>query len=215
MNPMINVMSSLHLASLMKMRPKPLIAGLAAALAVCFVVVFFSYHTTCALNPGGARLVGWAHGSWAPGFYRDMANRTKSIQAFEARRERLAKTGQELPESDRPEVARTDWTKVTWLGVGAGLMSLFLFLRTRLFWWPHPMGYVMWLNMQCIFTMWFSYFLGWLIKALILKFGGMRAYASGRRFFVGLVVGEALATLLWIFIAWLAGVTGGYAIEYN
>jgi hypothetical protein len=34
MNPMINVMSSLHLASLMKMRPKPLIAGLAAALAV-------------------------------------------------------------------------------------------------------------------------------------------------------------------------------------
>jgi len=69
--------------------------------------------------------------------------------------------------------------------------------------------------MQCIFTMWFSYFLGWLIKMLILKFGGMRAYASGRRFFVGLVVGEALATILWIIIAWLTGLSLGYAIEYN
>lgn len=215
MNPMINVMGALHLGSLMRVRLRPLMAGLATALVVAFAVCFFSYYLTCFLTPGGARNLGWAHGTWAPGFYKDMASKVKSIDAYEKRKAELQATGTPMPASEKPLTAKTDWDKVTWLGIGGAMMGLFLFLRTRLFWWPHPVGYVMWLNMQPIYSMWFSYFLGWLIKSLILKFGGMRMYASGRRFFVGLVIGEALATIVWIIVAYFTGLTGGYAIEYN
>jgi hypothetical protein len=40
--------------------------------------------------------------------------------------------------------------------------------------------------------------LGWLVKVLILRFGGARMYQQGKSLFIGLIVGEALAAALWI-----------------
>jgi hypothetical protein len=70
----------------------------------------------------------------------------------------------------------------------------------------------MWMCTPVLDQLWFSYFLGWALKAVILKFGGQRVYRRGRRFFVGLIVGEALAALFWIAVAWAEGLSGGYAI---
>jgi len=214
MTPMTNILGAFHLGALTRTRLRPLLAGLIAALVLAYGIGFFSYHYVCYTNPGGARYLGWCFG-WSAGFYGDMASKVKTIQSYEKRKAQSAAQGQPLPEAERPDIARTDWWKVSWMGVGGSMMALFLFLRTRVFWWPHPIGYVMWNMLQPVRTMWFSFFIGWLLKTLILKFGGLRAFHRSRRFFVGLVVGEALATIFWIIVAWLMGFSGGYSIEYN
>ena len=74
---------------------------------------------------------------------------------------------------------------------------------------------MMWMGLWPIRCMWFTYFLGWLIKTLILKFGGQRIYLRWRNFFVGLIVGEALATVVWLLVAFLTGSHDGYGMHYD
>lgn len=215
MNPLTNILGALHLGALARLKPRLLFVGLAVSLVITFTVASFSYHYVCYTNPGGARFLGWAFTSWVNGYYTGQAGQAGRIEAYRNKSAELAKAGRQMPASEVPPVARTDWTRITWLGVGVGLMSLFMVVRTRIFWWPHPIGYAMWVNMQAIYQMWFSYFVGWLLKALVLKFGGQRAFLNGRRFFVGLILGECLSTIFWIIVAWLTGTSGGYAIEIN
>jgi hypothetical protein len=50
-----------------------------------------------------------------------------------------------------------------------------------------------------------SFTLGWLIKALLLRYGGLRSFRGAVPFFVGLVVGDMLSEGLWGAIAaWVA-----------
>ena len=42
-------------------------------------------------------------------------------------------------------------------------------------------------------------FLGWLIKALIVRYGGAQLYRKALPFFVGLVMGEFTVGSLWTF----------------
>lgn len=105
------------------------------------------------------------------------------------------------------QVAR-DWAAVTCAAAGAGLMSLMIWLQRNFLWWPiHPLGYVM----GSTFTMgimWFSIFLGWLIKGVVEKYGGFRVYRTLRPAFVGLVLGEFIAAAIWVAIDGLAGQPG-------
>jgi len=72
------------------------------------------------------------------------------------------------------------------------------FLRLRFAWWPlHPIGYLM-LGTFPIAHLWFSTFIGWLGKVLILRFGGARGYLNARPFFMGLIVGESMAAGFWL-----------------
>ena len=49
-------------------------------------------------------------------------------------------------------------------------------------------------------NVWFSIFLGWLVKMLLLKYGGAKLYQSARPLFVGLIFGEALAAGIWLVV---------------
>ena len=72
------------------------------------------------------------------------------------------------------------------------------FLRLRFAWWPlHPVGYLM-LASYPIAHLWFSTFLGWLAKTLVVRFGGSRGYLAARPFFLGLIVGESAAAGFWL-----------------
>ncbi|MCZ7643787.1 MAG: hypothetical protein M5U26_00650 [Planctomycetota bacterium] len=214
-SPMTNILSALHLGSLTNMRRAPLVAGLAAAMLVTFGVSFYSFNSTVYKEPGGARQFGWAFDNYPRGEFGGIGAKVSKIKAFEKKRADYAEKGREMPSAEIPTVARVDHHKMVWMAVGAAVMGLFLLLRTRLFWWPHPIGYVMWMGPWPIHRMWFTYFLGWLIKMLITKFGGQRVYLKWRNFFIGLIVGEALATFIWIFIAFLAGDKDGYGMHYN
>ncbi|GMV83391.1 MAG: hypothetical protein AMXMBFR7_45750 [Planctomycetota bacterium] len=214
-NPMINILGALHLGSVTNLRRKPLVIGLVAALAVTFGVSFYSFYSTAYRYPGGARQFGWAFDNHPQGEFRSMADTVSKMNAWEKKEAEFAERGKEVPSAEVPKVARPDTHKIVWMSVGALMMGAFLLLRTRLFWWPHPIGYVMWMGPWPIHRMWFTYFLGWLIKTLIVRFGGQRVYLRGRNFFIGLIVGEALATFFWIIVAALKDHNGGYGMHYN
>ena len=75
-------------------------------------------------------------------------------------------------------------------GFGAFFVLLLSFLRARFVWWPfHPAGYLV-SGSFGLFRLWFPIFLSWLIKTLLLRYGGLRAYRAALPFFLGLILGE-------------------------
>jgi hypothetical protein len=74
------------------------------------------------------------------------------------------------------------------------------FMRLRFAWWPlHPVGYVM-INSFGSDVLWFSILIGWICKALIVRFGGSRMYTAGKPIFLGLIVGESVAAGFWLIV---------------
>jgi hypothetical protein len=70
------------------------------------------------------------------------------------------------------------------------------FLRTRFVWWPlHPAGYLV-AGSFALMRLWVPLFLSWLIKTLLLRYGGLKAYRAALPFFLGLIVGEFSAGFL-------------------
>jgi hypothetical protein len=93
-------------------------------------------------------------------------------------------------------------------GIGAGTMTLLMALHHRFVWWPlHPLGFPiasLWLTDQ----LWFSIFLAWAIKALVLRYGGADLYKRTRFFFLGLILGQYTVSGLWIIIDYFTGKVG-------
>ncbi|MBA3685085.1 MAG: hypothetical protein H0W72_07560 [Planctomycetes bacterium] len=64
--------------------------------------------------------------------------------------------------------------------------------RLFLSWWPlHPLGYLI-SSSWATHMIWFSFFLGWLAKALVMRYGGFTIYARLKPFALGLIAGEAV-----------------------
>ncbi len=81
------------------------------------------------------------------------------------------------------------------LAVSAGFLitTALMMLRTRFIWWVfHPVGYAM-ANTSTMNQVWLPFFLAWLIKSLVLRYGGMRLYRLSLPFFYGVIVGDFLA----------------------
>ena len=99
-----------------------------------------------------------------------------------------------------------DWSGAAFTSVGA-LVTLFIsYMRVRFTWWPfHPIGYAMGPSWPMI-QLWFSIMVGWLMKTLILRYGGMRGFARARPFFLGLVLGEFTVAGLWLVIDAFTGI---------
>jgi hypothetical protein len=86
---------------------------------------------------------------------------------------------------------------------GFVLTGLLAFLRLRFSWWPlHPVGYLL-VNTSPIRWGWFSFFVGWCVKSLVVRFGGAKLYTSLKPFVIGIVVGEALASVFWLLAAYV------------
>jgi hypothetical protein len=212
---MPNVMNGLHLASRTGLRRRPLLAGMTAALVVALGVSFYSFLNTAYTAPGGASQMAWYFSDHPRSEYAKMATVTSQIQSYDEKERLAAETGKPLLESERPEAAKRDWWRIVWIGAGAAFITLSLFLRKFLFWFPHPIGYVMWIRPYPNLCLWFSFLLGWVIKIGILKFGGSRVYMRMKRFFIGIVVGEACATVIWKIVAAYMANTNGYNMLPN
>ena len=93
-------------------------------------------------------------------------------------------------------------------GLGAAGSALLLFLRARLPWWPlHPYGWVI-CTTYATWMIWFSVFLGWLAKSLVMSLGGPSLYRRLVPGFMGLVLGEAVIGGLLAILALLSGRPG-------
>ena len=81
-------------------------------------------------------------------------------------------------------------------------------LRSNLAWWPFlPAGYAIsggpGASMDCL---WMSVFVAWLVKLLLIKYGGSRVYRDAAPFFVGLVLGEFIVGGFWNLYGTVLGV---------
>ena len=76
------------------------------------------------------------------------------------------------------------------MGVGAFIVLSFTVMRMRFVWWPiHPVAYLI-ANSWTMSWIWFSIFVGWAVKWVLLKYSGLHSYRRAFPFFLGLILGE-------------------------
>jgi len=85
--------------------------------------------------------------------------------------------------------------------VAGGVMCIFLgLMRLRFLWWPfHPIGYLLSNSIpQAMGT--FPFFIAWVLKSLVIRYGGLRLYRKTIPLAIGLIVGDLLNSSLWSII---------------
>lgn len=93
-------------------------------------------------------------------------------------------------------------------GIGAAFMTFLIFMQYRFLWWPlSPLGFPI-ANTYPLRLMWFSIFISWLIKSLILKYGGPRLYNKSKPFFLGLILGQFVCMGTWVIIDFFTKMEG-------
>ncbi len=91
------------------------------------------------------------------------------------------------------------------MGFGFLMTTLLMLFRMRFVWWPfHPAGFAISTSWGMNVT-WGCLFMSWLIKLIILKYGGPMKYRKAAPFFLGLILGEFTVGSLWTII----GIVGG------
>lgn len=101
--------------------------------------------------------------------------------------------------------APRSWQGPVFFTVGLIVTMFLAYMRAIFYWWPfHPLGYA--LSISWTMTVfWFSCFIAWTLKTVILRYGGMRLYLAARPLFLGLVLGEFGMAVVWTLISAVTG----------
>ncbi|MDB5326065.1 MAG: hypothetical protein JWM57_1634 [Phycisphaerales bacterium] len=87
-----------------------------------------------------------------------------------------------------------------WMGIGFAITGVLEFGAKRFGAWPLlPVGFVASYG-AFIGNAWFSIFIGWAVKSLVVKFGGAQLFVRTKPIFVGLILGEALAAAAFLLL---------------
>ncbi|MFT3785688.1 MAG: hypothetical protein QM770_05915 [Tepidisphaeraceae bacterium] len=90
---------------------------------------------------------------------------------------------------------------VVHISAGFIVAALLAICSARFAGWPFvPIGFLLatgWYGQLA----WLSLAIGWIAKTTVLRFGGASLFVKLRPIFVGLIVGEAMAVVLWLFIS--------------
>ncbi len=82
------------------------------------------------------------------------------------------------------------------MGISVVVTSVLYFLKLRFTWWPlHPVAYPIAMS-NTIASIMPALFITWLTKALLLRYGGLRAHRLALPFFLGLIAGDALKAVV-------------------
>ena len=93
--------------------------------------------------------------------------------------------------------------------LGAGLMAVLVFMKGRFLWWPfHPIGFAVGFSRLVRNQAILSIFIAWLVKTVIMKYGGVKVYRKARFFFLGLILGQYVIAILWFVIDAMTGTVG-------
>ena len=91
-------------------------------------------------------------------------------------------------------------------GIGFLLTTVLMLFRMRFVWWPfHPAGFAISTSWGMHVT-WGCLFMSWLIKVIILKYGGPVRYRKIAPFFLGLILGEFTVGSVWTIIGIIGGI---------
>ena len=110
---------------------------------------------------------------------------------------------QKLANPTGPSVSGWIWTVL-----GGGIMTGLMVARHLFVWWPfHPLGFAVSMG-WAMNNIWFSIFLAWLIKVVVLKYGGPALYQKTRPFFLGIVLGQFVVGGFWLIVDGFVGMVG-------
>jgi hypothetical protein len=99
--------------------------------------------------------------------------------------------------------------KLGQIGFGAGLAAALSAACLYMPNWPiHPIGLLIVGSVYANLA-WFSVFLGWLVKVLVVRYGGSRLYRQAKPFFIGLIAGEVFAAVFWFLVPAVIILAGG------
>ncbi|MBN1516709.1 hypothetical protein JXA32_09095 [Candidatus Sumerlaeota bacterium] len=113
-----------------------------------------------------------------------------------------------LFEQQRGAMSVSHYNQIGHLFFGFGLVLLLQYLCLTFTWWPlHPIA-LMFVGTWYCEQLWVSVFLGWLIKVLLLRYGGSRVYRNATPFFIGIILGEVLAVAFWVTISGIRAFNG-------
>ncbi len=93
-------------------------------------------------------------------------------------------------------------------GVLLGVMgtAFLMTMRSRFTWWPfHPIGYAI-AGTYTMTWLWCATLVGWLIKSIVIKYGGMKTYKLLIPFFIGLILGDYITGSVWAIYGSLTGI---------
>ncbi len=97
------------------------------------------------------------------------------------------------------------WANWGYTALGAIIMGVLTVARQRFLWWPlHPLGFPIGFH----FVGLYSVLLAWLIKTVVLKYGGPTLYLKTRPFFLGLILGQYVPAGVWYVIDYFTGTSG-------
>ena len=108
----------------------------------------------------------------------------------------------------RGQLNQPAYSRPRHLAFGACLAGVLQWATLSLPRWPlHPIG------LFIVFTYygqiaWASIFVGWLLKVILVRYGGSRLYRQGRPFFLGLLLGEVFSTAFWCIVSSLLVLLG-------
>ena len=89
---------------------------------------------------------------------------------------------------------------------GFAFVVLLSVLRTRFAGWPlHPAGYLLGISYAMEYF-WLPVLIAWLLKAVLLRYGGSHAYRTAVPFFLGLILGDYTMGALWAIAGPLLGI---------
>ncbi|MGQ9454237.1 MAG: DUF6785 family protein [Armatimonadota bacterium] len=87
--------------------------------------------------------------------------------------------------------------RITYMAIGAAIVLGLGRLRSTFAGWPfHPAGYALAVSYAMDYF-WFAIFVSWLVKLVIVRYGGMRLHNYLVPFFLGLVLGDFFIGSVW------------------
>lgn len=103
---------------------------------------------------------------------------------------------------------RETHSKLGHFAFGAGVSTVLSIARLKSASFPfHPVGFLLCASWP-VGQIWFSMLVGWLLKVLIVRFGGTELYRKARPFFIGLILGEAGAGSFWLITSLILNALG-------
>jgi hypothetical protein len=91
-------------------------------------------------------------------------------------------------------------------GIGFAFCALLMLARSRFPWWPfHPFGYAI-SSSWAMNNVWLPLLMAWIVKGLVLRYGGVRLYRGAMPFFLGLILGQMIVGSLWHLVGLALGI---------
>ncbi len=101
---------------------------------------------------------------------------------------------------------KPDFPRMEGVTLGFIVTGALIFLRQRFIWWPfHPIGYAV-AGTATMEWLWCATLVGWFIKSLIVRYGGMKSYRQFIPFFIGLILGDYITGSVWAIYGSVLGI---------